>query len=124
MHCASAGMTNDYWAFLCGSAFLSLMFQRNAHNKGGYVYIVSNAHRTVFYTGVTADLLKRADAHAGGVGAGFPAKYNCSDLVYYEEHPTIELAIAREKSLKRWKRAWKLELIQSVNPGLETIDLI
>ena len=60
-----------------------------------------NVHRTVLYTGVTADLLTRSVAHAEGVGAKFPAKYNCCDLVYYEEQPTIEAAIAREKQLKK-----------------------
>jgi putative endonuclease len=91
--------------------------------QGGFVYIVANAHRTVLYIGVTADLPKRVDAHAAGTGADFPAKYNCTDLIYYEELPTIELAIAREKTLKKWRREWKLELIRTINPALEKLHL-
>lgn len=82
-----------------------------------------NSNRTVLYVGVTADLHKRIDAHSLGIGAAFTKKYNCTDLVYYEEHPSIEIAIAREKTLKKWKRDWKLDLIQTINPNLFTLDL-
>ena len=101
-----------------------MMYKRTVHNKGGFVYMEMNVHRTVLYTGVTADLLHRSTAHHEGDGAFFPAKYNCTDLVYYEEHPTIEAAIAREKQLKHWKRAWKEALIRNINPAMKTIELI
>ena len=99
------------------------MYSHDRHNKGGFVYIEMNRYRTVLYTGVTANLLMRHTAHAEGRGSAFAAKYNCNELVYFEEHPTIEAAIAREKQLKRWKRAWKLTLIRCINPELKTLEL-
>lgn len=85
--------------------------------KGGYTYIVSNKHRTVFYIGVVGNLYARAYEHKTGEGSDFTKKYNCTDLVYYEFYDTIEEAIEREKQLKNWKRAWKIELIKKMNPG-------
>jgi putative endonuclease len=89
--------------------------------KGGYIYIVSNKSRTVLYIGVTSNLYARSYEHKMGVGSAFTTKYNCTDLVYYEFFPTIEEAIAIEKRLKKWKRAWKDELIESVNPTLRDL---
>jgi len=65
--------------------------------KGGYVYIISNKNRTVLYTGVTSNLYARIYDHKLGQGAVFAAKYNCTDLLYYEFYDHIETAIAREK---------------------------
>jgi putative endonuclease len=78
--------------------------------RGGCVYIVSNKRRTVYYIGVTADLIRRVLQHKAGEGSVFTKKYNCTDLIYYEYYLRIEEAIAREKVLKKWKRAWKEEL--------------
>lgn len=90
--------------------------------RKGYVYIVSNKYRTVLYTGVTSNLVRRADQHHSGNGSVFSARYNCKDLIYYEEYLDIRIAIAREKQLKNWKRTWKLELIKAVNPDLRTLE--
>ncbi|MDW7692435.1 GIY-YIG nuclease family protein [Flammeovirgaceae bacterium SG7u.111] len=89
--------------------------------KDGFVYIMSNARRTTLYIGVTSDLATRITQHKEGTGSAFCKKYNCTHLIYYEHHHTILGAIEREKQLKNWKRAWKDELIRSVNP--EMVDL-
>ena len=96
----------------------------NASEKGGYVYIMSNPTRTVFYIGVTADLIRRVGQHAEGSGGDFTSNYHCIDLVYYEVYTRIEDAIARETALKNWKRDWKLILIRQVNPTLKTIGFM
>lgn len=75
--------------------------------KLGYVYIMSNTHRTVLYIGVTSDLETRVYEHENGVTSGFTKRYNCKDLIYYEVLSDIESAIAREKAMKNWNRAWK-----------------
>jgi|SRR5690606_1870196 len=89
--------------------------------KGGYVYIVSNKHRTVCYIGVTSSLYARAYQHKIGEGSIFTKRYNCHDLIYYEFLETIEAAIQREKQLKKWKRAWKEKLIKSLNPEMKDL---
>lgn len=89
--------------------------------EGGYVYIVSNKSRTVLYIGVTSDLETRIYQHRTGEGSKFTKKYNCHDLVYYEVFDGIEAAIAREKTLKKWNRRWKEELITAFNPQLRDL---
>ncbi|MBX9850772.1 MAG: GIY-YIG nuclease family protein [Cytophagaceae bacterium] len=89
--------------------------------KGGYVYITSNKSRTMLYTGVTSHLISRIADHREKKQAGFSFKYNCLYLIYYEFHETIEAAIEREKQIKRWKRAWKENLIKSFNPQLKDL---
>ncbi len=86
-----------------------------------YVYICSNKYRTVFYTGVTNNLNKRIASHAAGEGSKFTSRYNCTDLIYYEEFRDIRQAISREKQLKNWKRQWKLDLVKSINPELKKL---
>ena len=68
------------------------------------------------YIGGTSNLPTRIDQHKNHVADGFSGKYNADQLVWYEFHETIEQAIAREKQLKKWNRAWKLELIEKENP--------
>lgn len=90
--------------------------------RKGYVYILSNTRRTVFYIGVTSDLEGRLEIHVEGlIKSSFTAKYKVKDLVYYEEHQNITDAIEREKQLKNWKREWKIELIKSVNPEMKNL---
>ncbi len=81
-----------------------------------YVYILSNKHHTVFYTGFTDDLGRRVEEHKLKVAKGFTAKYNCNKLLYYEEFNDIEEALNREKQIKKYKRKWKENLINSINP--------
>ena len=84
--------------------------------RGGWVYIMTNKPRGVPYIGVTADLAARIHQRKSGKGSAFCRRYGLDRLVYVEEFPTIEEAIAREKAMKAWKRAWKIELIETVNP--------
>ena len=81
-----------------------------------YVYILSNKNHTVFYTGVTSDLIKRIYEHSHELVDGFTKRYHIHKLMYYEIHSDVEAAIKREKTIKKWKREWKWNLIDSVNP--------
>ena len=84
---------------------------------GGYVYIVTNYTNTVLYTGVTSDLKVRILEHRDKVyPTSFTAKYNCNKLVYFAEFMSIEDAIAEEKRIKGCSRAYKISLIEKMNP--------
>ena|SRR5690349_2166241 len=80
------------------------------------VYIMTNAHHTVLYTGVTNDLKRRVYEHKNGTGSAFVKKYNLQKLVYYEVGDNIHFAIAREKQIKAGSRQKKIDLINSMNP--------
>jgi putative endonuclease len=82
----------------------------------GYVYITASQKNGTLYTGVTADLGYRIPQHKERKGNGFTARYGATRLVWYEEHSDIRDAIEREKQIKRWRRAWKIELIEEKNP--------
>jgi len=85
--------------------------------RGGSVYIMTNIHHQVLYTGVTSDLVKRIQEHKTGKYQGsFTSKYNVDKLVYFESFPTIEEAIAEEKRIKGGNRLKKIKLIESKNP--------
>jgi len=84
-----------------------------------YVYILTNAARTVFYIGVTNDLIRRTYEHREHFVDGFTKRYRVDRLVYFEEFATAYDAITREKELKKWSRRKKLALIQEDNPSLE-----
>ncbi|HCJ44275.1 MAG: GIY-YIG nuclease family protein [Erythrobacter sp.] len=81
-----------------------------------WVYIMSNRKDGVLYIGVTSDLSRRIVQHREGKGSAFCRRYGLTRLVYAEEHDSIGDAIAREKAMKAWKRAWKIELVEGVNP--------
>lgn len=89
--------------------------------KGGYVYIITNKNHTVLYTGVTSNLYTRIYEHKNGRGSKFAVKYNCVNLIYWEFHDHIESAIKREKQIKKWKRTYKENVINEMNP--EWLDL-
>jgi len=80
------------------------------------VYILASKRNGTLYVGVTSDLIKRIWEHKNNLVEGFTKRYNVHNLVWYEAHENMESAIAREKTLKEWKRIWKLELIESSNP--------
>ncbi len=82
-----------------------------------YVYIMANRPRGTLYVGVTNNLARRTWEHREGVAEGFTKRYDVKTLVYIESHEDIREAIAREKKLKRWRRAWKIELIGRDNPS-------
>jgi putative endonuclease len=85
--------------------------------RGGTVYILTNQHHTVFYTGVTSDILSRVIEHREKhFPESFTAKYNLFKLIYMEHLPSIEEAIQREKQVKKYSRAKKFDLIENLNP--------
>ena len=84
--------------------------------RGGWTYIMTNRARGVLYVGVTADIAARAWQHRNGEGSDFCRRDKLRRLVLAESHATIDEAILREKMLKAWKRAWKIELIEASNP--------
>jgi putative endonuclease len=84
--------------------------------KGGWVYIMTNKPNGTLYIGVTSDLVRRVWEHRTGERDGFTKKYALTRLVYVERHEDVLSAIAREKAMKHWRRAWKVRLIQSGNP--------
>ncbi len=81
-----------------------------------HVYILASRRNGSLYTGVTGDLARRAGEHRAGVVEGFTTRYGVHRLVYVEEHDDPRTAIEREKRIKRWRRAWKVELIEGMNP--------
>jgi putative endonuclease len=81
-----------------------------------FVYILASARNGTLYVGVTNDLARRVGEHRDGVSAGFTKKYGVNMLVWFEEHSDIHEAILRETRIKKWRRAWKLELIEKSNP--------
>jgi putative endonuclease len=85
--------------------------------KSYYVYIIASKRNGTLYIGVTSDLIRRIAEHKDGLVEGFSKRYKVNQLVYYEEIPDVTSAIVREKRLKKWKRAWKLRLIEAGNPG-------
>ncbi|MBI1308141.1 MAG: GIY-YIG nuclease family protein [Bacteroidetes bacterium] len=82
----------------------------------GTVYILTNKLKTVLYVGVTNNLERRMLEHKSGNGCVFTKKYNVKWLLYFQEFDDIEIAIANEKRIKRYKRSWKNNLINSMNP--------
>ena len=81
-----------------------------------YVYIVASRRNGTLYIGMTDDLAKRIWQHRTGVMPGFTKRYGVKMLVWHEQHETRESAFMRERQLKKWNRAWKLKLIEQVNP--------
>ena len=84
--------------------------------KQFYVYILASKRNGTLYTGVTSNLIQRVWQHKHSVIQGFTRKYNVKTLVYYEIHENAESALTKEKKIKRWRRAWKLDLIEDSNP--------
>jgi putative endonuclease len=79
------------------------------------VYILASQRNGTIYIGVTSELLNRIWQHKNDVVEGFTKRYRVHTLVWYELHPTMESAILREKAIKKWKRAWKMRLIEGEN---------
>jgi putative endonuclease len=85
--------------------------------RGGWVYIMADRYRGTMYVGVTADLAARVRQHRDGSGSDFCRRYGLSRLVWAEAGASITDCIAYEKRLKRWRRAWKFDLIERGNPN-------
>ncbi|MBX3453548.1 GIY-YIG nuclease family protein [Ferrovibrio sp.] len=88
---------------------------------GGWVYIMTNQCNGTLYIGVTADLARRVTEHRDGTVQGFTHRYGLKRLVYAEPFEDIRLAIQREKTMKRWPRAWKIRTIETRNPDWEDL---
>jgi putative endonuclease len=90
-------------------------------DKNPAVYIMASRRNGTLYIGVTSDLPKRVWEHKNNIVDGFSKRYNLHHLVWYEMHVNMPSAIEREKNLKGWKRVWKLELIEAVNPDWQDL---
>jgi putative endonuclease len=86
------------------------------NSKDAYVYILTNKHNTVLYTGMSTDLVNRMIKHRNKLYEGFTKKYNIDKLVYFEGPHDVDYAIKREKQIKSGSRKKKIELINSINP--------
>ena len=82
-----------------------------------YVYILASKPNGTLYTGVTNNISRRVYEHREGLADGFTKRYGVKQLVYYETFPAAEIAIHREKRIKKYPRAWKINLIRERNPG-------
>ena len=87
-----------------------------------YIYIITNLHKTVLYTGVTNNLERRLMEHRQGKADSFTSKYKAYHLLYYEEFMDIRMAIAREKEIKGWRREKKEKLIATTNPNWDFLS--
>ena len=85
------------------------------------VYILANKRNGTIYIGITNNLLKRVHQHKSNLVEGFTKTYKVHELVYYETYKNINDAITREKRMKKWKRKWKLQLIEKFNPNWEDL---
>jgi putative endonuclease len=84
---------------------------------GYFVYILASKIGGTLYVGVTNDLIRRTFEHKSNAADGFTKKYSVHRLVYFEQFDDIEIAIMREKRIKRWNRNWKIRLIEESNPN-------
>lgn len=82
----------------------------------GYVYIMASSRNGTLYIGVTSDLVGRTYQHRMGLVEGFTKQYKCKTLVWFEAYDDLQDARYRELQMKKWKRAWKIELIEQTNP--------
>jgi len=93
----------------------------NRMYKQFYVYIMASRRNGTLYIGMSSNLVQRVWQHKNNLVEGFTEKYNVKNLVYYEVHDSAESAINREKQLKKWRRKWKLRLIEEQNHQWEDL---
>ena len=91
--------------------------------RTGVVYILASKRNGTLYTGVTSDLPARLHQHETGQGSKFAHCYGALRLVWYEEHAEVAYAIVREKTIKRWPRAWKINAIEALNPDWQDLKV-
>lgn len=89
-----------------------------------FVYMLASRRHGTLYIGVTNDLARRVGQHQSKATSGFTAQYDVTRLVWYESYERIDEAIAREKALKKWRRDWKIRLIEEMNPEWEDLSLV
>ncbi len=88
----------------------------DTHMKQPCVYILASKRNGTLYIGATSNIVKRVEQHIEGMVDGFTKRYGVRTLVWFEVHDSMETALACEKALKEWKRAWKIRLIEERNP--------
>jgi len=88
-----------------------------------FVYIMTNLHNTVLYTGITNNILRRVHQHKQGEGGQFSRRFKMRKLVYFEIHGDVKTAIAREKQIKGGSRMDKMKMISTINPDLRDLFL-
>jgi putative endonuclease len=88
----------------------------DGEKRGGWVYIMADRYRGTMYVGVTSDLAARIHQHRNGDGSDFCRRYGLTRVVWADRGDTIEDCIAHEKRIKRWRREWKLALVERGNP--------
>ena len=93
------------------------MSRRVGDMKQPCVYILASQRNGTLYIGVTSNLMQRVWHHKNDLVEGFTKRYGVHTLVWYESHEMMESAIVREKAIKEWRRAWKLDLIEKGNPA-------
>ena len=91
-------------------------------DKRYYVYILASKRNGTLYTGMTSDIRQRMQQHKGKVFEGFTSKYGVDKLVWYEVYDNPRDAIIREKQIKKWRRAWKLNIIEELNPDWKDLS--
>ncbi|MCL4715151.1 MAG: GIY-YIG nuclease family protein [Hyphomonadaceae bacterium] len=90
---------------------------------GGWIYILASGRNGTLYTGSTRNLIARVARHRDGLGCEFTRKYGVTRLVWFEAHDSIAAAYHREQLIKRWRRAWKIALIEEKNPFWDDLFL-
>jgi putative endonuclease len=98
-----------------------LTLLRDPEEVPHYVYILASRPGGALYTGRTRDLRSRLDAHRAGLSR-HTSRYNIRTLVWFEEHESFEASLHRERAIKRWRRAWKIELITAFNPAWQDVS--
>ena len=100
-----------------GSCFRrSTTRERRAATKAGYVYLMASQRNGTLYVGVTSDLIRRTYQHRAGLIDGFTRDHGCTLLVWFESYDDLQQARYREVQMKKWKRDWKIALIEQENP--------
>lgn len=90
-----------------------------------YVYIMTNKHKGTLYIGITNNLIRRVYEHKNDLNeSSFTSRYSLHRLVYYEVYNYVWDAIRREKNVKKWKRNWKIRMIEEMNPNWDDLVLI
>jgi len=85
-------------------------------SKKYYTYILTHEREYIFYVGVTNNIERRMSEHKGATFGTHVGHYNIKKLVYFEEHSDVRIAIRREKTIKKWKKQWKINIITEMNP--------
>ena len=110
------GYVTGRWLFGPGFLLSQEHEREDVTTKSGYVYLMASRRNGTLYLGVTSDLPARAYQHRNKLVDGFSKEHDCTLLVWYEAHDDLQNARQRELQMKKWKRAWKVALVEASNP--------